>query len=220
MIDYQDLQLALRAHVETLSVVTTGTTTLGATGSTFTRSAGSFITDGFSAGMEVTGTGFGATNNAAHIVTAVAALSLTVSGTLDTEVAAGSRSLAVGLPSRRAWENIGFDPEPGYPWIEEQLVPGPTRVPTIGTNGTIVAEPIYGITVHAVENTGIGAANRYVGALWEHFKPGTQVNLTNGDTAEVRRDTGPFPSPKLRTRPGWVTVPVSFPLRLYTINSN
>lgn len=220
MIDYHDLQLSLRARAVTLSVVTTGSATLAATGSTFTRTTGSFLTDGFSVGMEVTGTGFGATNNAEHVVTDVAALTLTVSGTLDTETASAGRTLSVGLPSRRAWENIGFDPTPGYPWAEEQFIPGPTRVPTVGDNGTIVAEPIYALRVHTPENTGIGAPNRYADALWAHFKPGTQVDLTNGDTAEVRRDTGPFRGQILRTLPGWVTVPVSFPLRLYTINSN
>lgn len=219
MIDYDDLQKSCRSRALTLSVATTGSTTLGATGSTFTRSTGSFLTDGFARGMEVTGSGFDATNNAAHVITAVATLTLTVTGTLSTQTEASGRTLTVGLPSGRAWENIGFDPTPGSPWIEEQFLPGPTRVPTIGSNGTIIAEPIYYLAVHAPEDTGIGASNRYVDALWEHFKPGTQINLSNGDTAEVRRDTGPFRGQLLRTRPGWVTVPVSFPLRLFTINT-
>lgn len=220
MIDYDDLQKSLRSRALTLSVATTGSTTLGSTGSTFTRAAGSFLTDGFAVGTEVVGTGFDATTNAEHVVTAVATLTLTVSGTLTTLSQSSGRTLAVGLPSRRAWQNIAFDPEPGTPWVEEQFIPGPTRVPTIGSNGTIVAEPIYNLTVHTPEDTGIGAPNKYADALWAHFKPGTQVTLSNGDTAEVRRDTGPYRGQMLRTRPGWVTVPVSFPLRLYTINSN
>lgn len=61
------------------SPATTGTTTLSQTAGTITRASGSFITDGFTAGMEVEVSGFaGAGANGQFLVTAVVALTLTL----------------------------------------------------------------------------------------------------------------------------------------------
>lgn len=58
---------------------TTGTTTLSQTATTITRASGSFITDGFTAGMEVEVSGFaGSGANGQMLVTMVEALTLTV----------------------------------------------------------------------------------------------------------------------------------------------
>lgn len=57
----------------------TGTTTISSTATTFTRGSGSFVTDGFTVGDIVNSLGFAdADNNGKFIVTAVAALTLTV----------------------------------------------------------------------------------------------------------------------------------------------
>lgn len=74
----------------------TAVTPIGATASTsvFTRATGSFITDGYRVGDYVTSAGFTAgADNGTFRVTAVAALSLTVSGTLVDEVAGGGKTL-------------------------------------------------------------------------------------------------------------------------------
>jgi hypothetical protein len=55
--------LALRGRVLTLSVATTGTTSLAATATGYTRAAGSFVTDGFKPGMEVLAAGFATSGN-------------------------------------------------------------------------------------------------------------------------------------------------------------
>jgi len=57
----------------------TGAQDLGVTATAYTRAAGSFITDGFVVGQKVVASGFGtAANNGVSTVTAVAALTLTV----------------------------------------------------------------------------------------------------------------------------------------------
>ena len=176
MISHQDLQLALRTQLLTLTVTETSNVNLAASGSTITRVQGSFITDGFSAGMEVLLAGWSqSANNARFTITDVEALTLTVDGTLTTESSAAGRTVTVGLPYQRAWENIAFEPTTGSPWIEEQLVPGTTRQITVGPYGTIETRLLYALQVHALEDTGIGAPNRYADALLELFTPRTQV---------------------------------------------
>ena len=66
-----------------VAAVTTGATTLGvADTNTFSRSTGSFVTDGFQAGMTIETTGFtDAANNGTFTVTAVNALTLDVAET-------------------------------------------------------------------------------------------------------------------------------------------
>ena len=61
------------------SPATTGTTTLSQTATSITRASGSFVTDGFTVGMEVEVSGFsGSGANGQMVVTAVAALELTL----------------------------------------------------------------------------------------------------------------------------------------------
>lgn len=219
MIDFQALQLALRARTLTLSVASCSGVNLSASGSVFTRIQGSFLTDELSVGMEVLSAGWSSSgdNNARFTVTDVEALTLTVDGTLSTESMGGGRTLTVGLPYQRAWENIGFEPTAGAPWIEEQLVPGTTRQISIGQYGTIETRLLYQLQVHALEDTGIGAPNRYADALLTLFTPRTQITF-GSETARVRTDTGPYRGQLLRRRPGYATVPVTIPLEIWSAN--
>ena len=219
MIDTFALQLALRTRALTLSVASCSGVNLSASGSVFTRASGSFLTDGFSAGMEVASTGFSAAANAGPFtIMDVAALTLTVDGDLTTEAAASGRTLTVGLPSRRAWENISFEPTTNSPWIEEQLIPAGTRQISVGPYGTLETRVLYSLHVHALEDTGIGAPTRYADALLTLFTPRTQITF-GSDTARVRTDTGPYRGQLLRRRPGYATVPVTFPLEIWSANT-
>lgn len=219
MINHEQMQLALRTHALTLSVVDTGSVSLSATSTGYARASGSFVTDGFKPGMELTGSGFtNAENNAAKVLTAVTATALTCSGTV-TE-AAGTRSLTVGLPADRAWENIAFEPTPGSPYVVEQYVPGASRQLSVGPLGTLQADVIYVLQVYTPADLGIGAPSKYADALITLFAPRVALTLTNGDKVRVRTDTGPFRGQLLQREPGWATVPVSFPMRAFTANSN
>ena len=219
MIDHKLIKRALRAQLATLEVATTGSTTLGATGATFTRLAGSFITDGFQPGMEVTGSMEKAANNAAAAIVSVAALSMKVNRTLVTEAAAAGKTLTVGLPSYRAWENEELDPTLGVPYVEEQYLPGPTFLRTATKDqGTVQAEPMYRVEVHVPEGAGSEAADDYTTGIEQLFLHGTSMALENGDTLRVRADTGPYRGQLLQRKAGWATVPVNIPLRLYTVN--
>lgn len=111
------------------SPATTGTTTLSATSTGYTRASGSFITDGFAVGQVVTASGFSAAGfNGSSIVTGVVALELTttpIDGTHGTEAGDGdelivaSESIAAGLTRRsftvvRHFADIEAGSEPYY----------------------------------------------------------------------------------------------------------
>lgn len=234
LIDHEATQLALRTKLLALEVITTGATTLAATATGYTRSSGSFLTQGFKPGMEILAAGFSnASSNGRGVVTSVATSTLTVTAydvtytngeltatgrTLAVDSAAAGRTISVPLPAITAWENIKAQPLTGAPFVEEQYLPGPTAQITIGPLGDIEITPQYQVQIHVPEGYGIGAARKYTDALITLFAPRTAITV-GADTARVRTDTGPFTGQLIRSRAGWVVTPVTFPLRLRTANS-
>lgn len=219
-VDHLAMQLAMRARALTLSVATTGSTSLSATADGYERAAGSFLTDGFAPGMEVTGTGFtNAANNAAKTLTKVTALAMECAGCVVE--AAATRTITVGLPAGRAWENLHFDPTAEVPYVREQYLPGPSTQLTLGDEGQLEVTPMYVLTLYGIGNTDIGSIRGYVDALLGHFKPGTTLTLASGDELRVRRDLAPFAGQLVprEDAPGWAIVPVTIPFRLRTANT-
>ena len=204
MIDHTAATLALRNRALTLSVATTGSTTLAATTTGFTRAAGSFITDGFVVGMEILAAGFStAANNGNGVVTSVAAgtllvdaytVTLGVTGytvaarTLATEAAAAGRTISVGLPAMRAWENTALTPVAGKPYLEEDYVPATERLFTSpAASGMVEETGLYVLKWYGLSGKGISALRKSVHALKLLYTPGTK--LTAGShTVRVRAD--------------------------------
>jgi hypothetical protein len=215
VIDEIAMQLALRDWAKTLVVATTGVLALAATASGYTRTTGSFLDDGFWPGMEITPAGFIA--NAPRVITDVSALVITVSGAVTPEAVAGGRALTVGLPSSRAWENKGFEPTPGVPWVREEFLPGPTTQVTLGPQGELESTPMYALHVHLPADSGL-APKRYVQALRALFAPRTAIPLANGDVLRVRSDTGPYPGQLQQSQPGFAVQPFTIPLRIRSFN--
>jgi hypothetical protein len=215
VIDEIAMQLALRDWAKTLVVATTGVLALAATASGYTRTSGSFVDDGFWPGMEITPAGFIA--NTPRVITDVSALVITVSGVVTPEAAAGGRSLAVGLPSSRAWENTAFQPTAGVPWVREEFLPGPTAQVTLGPQGELEATPMYALHVHVAADSRL-APKRYVQALRVLFAPRTAIPLPNGDVLRVRSDTGPYAGQLQQSQPGFAVQPFTIPLRIRSFN--
>lgn len=220
MISHSAYRQAIRDRARTLSVATTGATTLATTTTTYTRSSGSFLTDGFAVGMEVTASGFAAANNGVALITGLTATVMTVRRTspLVTSAAASGRTIAAGLPSKRAWENVEFQPVAEWPYVEEQYIPGPTTRTTIGPLAELELTPMYVLLVNVPSNSSVEAATKYADELLGHFAPGTTITASNGDVLRVRGDTGPFPAQLRQGNPGYAVVPVTIPFRLRTNN--
>lgn len=236
MLSHLDIQRACRARLATLAVCTTGATLLSATATGYARAAGSFATDGFAVGMEFRGSGFAsAVNNGVGIVTRVASLALTVSMLVVSysaqgvrtvtrpanvvESAAGGRTLAVGLPSFGAWENVGFVPETGVPYWDEQYVRGPSLLGTIGPQGRIIGEPMYLPRINVQSDSSVEAASRYADAMVNAFPPGDKIVLASGDVIEVRADQAPYSGQLLPNGAGFAGLLCTIPLRCRSINS-
>lgn len=218
MVNHEAIQLACRARALTLVVCTTGSMTLAATGSTYTRSTGSFITDGFRLGMEVTPSGF--TDTTRRVVTNVEALTLTVDSAPTAQVAASGRTLTVGLPQTVILENgIITPPTNGVPYAVEQYLPGGLERITMGAFGMIEATPLYLLDFYGVKSAGMSALAKYADKTIEHFAPTTPLVLSTGDTAVVRGQPGPTRSQLAAIHTGQPVMRVTIPLRCRTANS-
>lgn len=218
MFNHRSYQLAIRTHLLTLEVATTGSLSLAASSTGYSRTSGSFVDDGFLVGMEVVGTGFSeADNNAAKTVTVVTALGLTCSGCVAESAAAG-RTLAVPLPALRSWENLPLTPITGRPYVEEQYLSGPVSRGTLGPLGVLEGLPTYVLNLAVPANTGMDAARAYADALLTLFAPGTALTAGNGDVLRVRGDAAPFANQLLPRAAGWSVIPVTIPLRVRTTN--
>jgi len=215
------LRLAVRSELASITVCTTGSTSLAATTTGFTRTAGSFVTDGFEPGMQVTATGFGsASNNARWTVTAVATLTLTVDGTPTADTAASGRTLAVAMPYAVEYEDVEFTPPDRAPWMREELVSGPRRVISgPATNGTVEFDPLMHLHVFVPENSGPGALDRYADAIMDTFKPNATLTLSDGNIARVRTDASSYRGAIQHVRTGYSSVRVTIPWRMYLSNT-
>lgn len=220
MISNQLAIVGLRNKALALSVVTSGSLTLSVTSAAYVRASGSWITDGFVVGMEVTGAGCTvAGNNGAHRVTAVSALSLTCGG-LATEVSGSGKTISVGVPAFRAWENVDYTPTPGRWYVEEDYLPGPTAQTTLGTLGQVEVFPTYVLKIYGLANTSTAALFKFADALLALFAPGTPIVLSDGVVIRVR--TNPAPScGQIVQAPGggWAVATITIPCRVESANT-
>ena len=216
MADLVAVHLALRAHAEALEVATTGSLSLAATTTGYTRTVGSFITDGFTVGSEITPSGF--TVNTRRVITRVQDTALTVSAPVNAEAAAGGRSLVVGVPALFAKENTIFAPVAGRPYLVEEFDPA-TNVLRAGPAASGVREEtgMYHLRWYGLANTGMLGIRQAVQALAARFTPGT--NLTAGsDIVRIRGDVGAMVSRIAPREDGWAVCVLSIPWRVFSTN--
>lgn len=217
MISSKLLRLAFRARASSLVVATTGSTTLSATATGYARASGSFVDDGFVIGQDVTPTGFPQTD--VGVITAVSASALTIDGGRTVAVAASGRTLVSGLPTLRAWQNIGTTPIAGRPFIVEALPFGGSTVLTIpGRTGRLQQDGLSVWTWYGVAGLGTSALDLGVTALMKQFAPYTHFALSDGTTIDMRGDIGPTASDVV-TEGGFARVQVTLPWRTSTRNA-
>jgi hypothetical protein len=213
---HTDVLLAVRNVLLTFAGPTTGSTTLAATATGYSRASGSFVDDGFVIGMEITPSGF--STNTVDVLTGVTALTLTTKNARSVETSASGRTISVALPSARSWENVALTPTAGVPYITEEYVPGPSEKISMGPLGETEALPLYVVKVFVPSNTGRAAASKYADALLNLFASGTGIGVS-GATVHVRSDPGPFAGQLIQTDDGWAVVPVTIPLRYRVANA-
>lgn len=216
---------ALRARLAGLAVCATGTVdVLSATATGYHRTAGSFITDGFQAGEEVTPTGF--TQTTTGVITAVTAADLTVAGGRTVQAVGAARSLAVVLPSKEAPEGVTYAPTAGVPFWEADYMGGPAFQRSFGGVGGVVevtpmwVVKIYTPTSGAFLAAGRAASDAYADAILGLFPPKLGLTLSTGDLVRVRTDVAPY---RGQLQPsgaaGFAVVTVTIPLRGDAVNT-
>jgi translation initiation factor 1 (eIF-1/SUI1) len=221
VIDESAAVLAFRNRAITLSVATTGSASLSATALGFARSSGSFITDGFVQGQEISATGFSAVNNAAKVITGVTAGFLTIKGGCAVQSSTAGRTILCGLPSHRAWENEKFDQSEaaGFPYIAEQFVPATSELKTImGQGGTVEETGLYVLTLFGLSGAGQAGIRKYVNALKSLYAPGTTMTA-GSHTIRVRGDTSTRAGQIIPLGGEWSTCQLTIPWRAFSINA-
>lgn len=218
-LSHQAVQLALRARLLTLSVCTTGSTTLSATATGYARASGSFLTDGFAAGMEVTPGGFAQT--AVGVITSVSAFVMTISGGRTVEASGAGRTLSVGLPSLQAWDNVAIEPVAPQPYLEEEYVPATSALRTLpATGGSMEDTGLYMLRWYSRAGTGTQALRKACDAVIALFAAGTALVVATGITVRVRSDFAPVAgSIQSGESSGWAVVVITIPWRLDYIHS-
>lgn len=225
MIDAELAILALRARLIATTIATTGSTTLSATSTGYARSSGSFLTDGLKAGMEITSvTGFSvAGNNQAttaqgRMITNVTATAIACTG-CATDAAASGRTITVGIPFKRAFDNVVFEPVAGFPYIEEDFVPAGHRVTTMpAATGYAENRGLYVVKVFGIAGTGL-SVRRYADEILARFTPGTSFTLGDGTTLRIPREDGPDAGQVTPVEGGWAYCLIEVPYLAESINA-
>jgi hypothetical protein len=220
MLNVKLARAAFRSHAEALVVVTTGAVSLSATATGYARAAGSFVTDGFVVGMELTGAGFGtAANNTPGVVTAVTATDLTIDGGRTAEAADVARALTVGWPAIRAYELVGgIATDPRRWWVDESFAPGAGILNAIPGDGGLTKDMgIAEYHLYGIAGTGDDALDLVADELLRQFRPTTILTLADGSKARVLGKPTPYRSASRRVSQ-WGVVTVAIPYAAWTRN--
>lgn len=219
--DEDAVHLALRARAYGLSVRTTGVTDLAQTATGFTRSAGSFETDGFLVGMEITPSGF--PSNVVGSVYSVTPGEIKVTGVRAVVAEAPGRSLTVGLPGMQSWEGIKITPVTGTHYLVEEFAPGPSNRRSGNVSGGMMHDiGDYYITwymplsVQNVPSIGSKALRKCVSALKDRYTAG--LSLPAG-TDFVNIQSKPAPSTgQIVPLNGWLALQLKVPWQVFWTN--
>lgn len=210
---------ALRARLLSLPPVAQAAGSLAATSEGYTRTEGSFLEDGFYAGMEVVPSGFADT--ASSIVTSVTAKVLYTTGTRAVEGEAGERSLTSALPPLVAWENTDsaeFPPAADRWWVDENYVPGPKRTISLGALAEMEHKPLYVVKLYSPPGYDVPAPYKVADSIEGRFPPRLSMPLPDGSALRVRGDAAPYRG-QLTVREGWALITVTIPLEQRSLNT-
>lgn len=217
MIDRASARLAFRNRALALSVCATSGIDLAATALGYTRQSGSFITEGYTVGMEVVPTGF--TQTDPGLVIGVAAQLLTIDGGRTVQTSGSGRTLSVGLPTAQAWERVRFEPTPGRWFVEESFVPATKVMRTMPAQGGVVEETgLYVLRLYGVDELGTDGLDAVADALLALFTPGTSL-VVGSDTVRVREDIAATAGQAVAQDGGWAVIPITVPWRAFTRNT-
>ncbi len=211
-----DVDLAFRARCISLTVVSTGESILSATATGYARTSGSFVTDGFEVGMEVVPAGFPET--ASGTILRVEPLRLTIYQGRQVAASAAARSLTVGLPVLRIWDNKAGSPDPMVPYVEGEFMTQPGELLSASAQGGYREDRgLFVLRWYGIADFGALGLRRCVDALMELFTPHTTFTAGT-DVVRIRGDSTPDASRVTQRASGHALVTLTFPWRVYRRN--
>ncbi len=210
--------LALRARWLATTVATTGSVSLSATATGYARATGSFLTDGFAVGAEITsvaGFSVSANNQATtvqgRVITGVTATTITCAG-CAVDGAASGRTITVGIPFQREYDNTTLVPPTGFPYVGEEFIPATKRVRTVpAQSGSMVDTGIYLVKWFGLSNRGPEAIRKAADAVLAQFAPNTAFVLSDGTTLRIPVQFGPNAGQITAVDGGWAYVVITIP---------
>lgn len=107
-----------------------------------------------------------------------------------------------GLPDV-AWENMGYVPTVGVPYLKPDILWGESFQAEYGTNGANRESGIYQVACNYPPGEGTGPLNAMLGKLRERFKRGTTLTY-NGLTVKIRKA---YPSGNIMSIAFYCTAP-------------
>lgn len=216
MIDLLAAHLALRNRALAFAGPATGTMALAATADGYSRATGSFVTDGFQVGMEITPAGFA--TNTVDTIKSVTATNLYTVKARAVEVSAGSRSISVGLPALRAWEGDVFTPTIGRQYIDEDFSQDTSVLLGARDGGQVQEQGLYVLKWYGLTGYGMAGLRKSVDTLKLLFAPGT--SLTAGsNVVRVRTDIAPNTGGLVHLASGYSVLVLTVPWWSLTTNA-
>lgn len=184
-------RLALRAKLKTL-VIASSAGNIAAVATGFTRASGSFITEGFYPGFEVTQLGF--PKNITTLITDVSDLAIKTADAPTVAGAAIGQTLSSLLPVYRRWgKNLRSDTPPtDRPYILETYQPAPSVLLGQAVGGTIEKNALYIVQWFGLPNLGDESLTVPAEAIIALFAHPLQLPLATGQNVRVRGDMLPF----------------------------
>lgn len=221
MLSHGAVHLALRDRTDGLSVCSTSGVNITVVANGYVRASGSFITENYKPGMEIHPAGCtNPTNNERAIVVQVEALKLTTREARIPESSASGRTITVGVPEALADENVAFDANASFQYLEEDYVRGPRVMLTMPYDGgTMREEGIYALNWYFLPGFDSFAIHACIDALLALFAPGTVIG-TGANAVVVAGDpSGPTATQPEPDGEGWVVVSIEVPFYAHTTSA-
>jgi len=190
VIDTENIRQAIHNALDALVAVDSGIITAGVTSpGSFTRTTGSFVTDGFVENSEVLVSGMASGVNGVWLVHKVTALKMEIRRLGDVAMSArapvATARFRTVLPAARKFPGFKFEnPSALRPWVRGTLKTQDSRRTTLAKPARVKSEGVYLLDLFYPLGYGMKAPAQMDLAIREALAPGTHLTY-GGDTVSL-----------------------------------
>lgn len=216
----ENIKMAFRTAFRAVVKASTGAvTTIATTADGYTRTAGSFVTDGFDVGDEVVASGCPlAVNNGMGWVTYVDDITLQVmrpDGVVMVVGAAGAAvTITAGMPSLHILESRRTSTDVGKPWTREHYQAGVVVVASMrAPTARVRQRGVFWLNLFYPSDVGTSGVDRLRGKILASIYPAMDLRY-NGQVVRVQQ----VPKKDFVQEASWVGAPIAWHFQADTIN--